>query len=44
MFFGADAGRKRTALVESFVRVRLPGLLKQRIRNYRDVIGPVFNN
>lgn len=35
MFFGADAGRKRTALVESFVRVRLPELLKQRIRNYR---------
>jgi len=34
MFFGADAGRKRTALVESFVRVRLPELLKQRIRNY----------
>ena len=30
MFFGADAGRKRTALIEAFVRVRLPELLKLR--------------
>ena len=35
MFFGADAGRKRTALIEAFVRVRLPELLKLRTRNYR---------
>ena len=35
MFFGADAGRKRTALIEAFVRVRLPGLLKRRTRNFR---------
>ena len=35
MFFGADAGRKRTALIEAFVRVRLPGLLKLRTRNFR---------
>ena len=35
MFFGADAGRKRTALIEAFVRVRLPELLKRRTRNYR---------
>ena len=35
MFFGADAGRKRTALIEAFVRVRLPGLLKPGTRNFR---------
>ena len=35
MFFGAEAGRKRTALIEAFVRVRLPELLKLRTRNFR---------
>lgn len=38
MFFGADAGRKRTALIEAFVRVRLPELLKLRTRNYRAML------
>jgi hypothetical protein len=38
MLFGHDAGRKRTTAIDSFVRHRLPQLLDEGCRNYRETL------